>query len=48
MNYVLLSSAADESKNAMAVHFQEAVQLMNQVHVSSFLLFIESFLHLPF
>ncbi|PAN45408.2 hypothetical protein PAHAL_9G125500 [Panicum hallii] len=31
VNYILLSSAADESKNAMAIHFQEAVQLMNQI-----------------
>ncbi|RCV41335.1 hypothetical protein SETIT_9G127300v2 [Setaria italica] len=31
VNYVLLSSAADESKNAMAIHFQEAIQLMNQI-----------------
>ena len=34
VNYILLSSAADESKNAMAIHFQEAVQLMNEVCVS--------------
>ncbi|KAG2546639.1 hypothetical protein PVAP13_9KG037300 [Panicum virgatum] len=31
VNYILLSSAADESKNAMAIHFQEAVQLMNEI-----------------
>uniref|UniRef100_A0A0A9GTY6 Ethylene-insensitive protein 2 n=1 Tax=Arundo donax TaxID=35708 RepID=A0A0A9GTY6_ARUDO len=31
VNYVLLSSAADESKNTMAINFQEATELMNQI-----------------
>ncbi|CAL4935432.1 unnamed protein product [Urochloa decumbens] len=34
VNYVLLSSAADESKNAIAIHFQEAVQLINQIFIN--------------
>jgi ethylene-insensitive protein 2 len=40
VNYILLSSAADESRNATVIHFQEAVQLMNQVRVSRFFLFV--------
>ncbi|KAL6637672.1 hypothetical protein ACP70R_025244 [Stipagrostis hirtigluma subsp. patula] len=31
VNYVLLSSAAFKSKNAMAVNFEEAMELMNQI-----------------
>ena len=31
VNYILLSSAVDESKTTMAINFQDARQLMNQV-----------------
>lgn len=34
VNYILMSSAVDESKNTMAINFQDARQLMNQVFTS--------------
>ncbi|CAD6206291.1 unnamed protein product [Miscanthus lutarioriparius] len=34
VNYILLSSAVDESKTTMAINFQDARQLMNQVFIN--------------
>ena len=43
VNYILLSSAADESKNTMVINFQDARQLMNQVCVTVLCLSVKSF-----
>jgi hypothetical protein len=43
VNYILMSSAVDESKNTMAINFQDARQLMNQVHVIVLFLSVKSF-----
>jgi hypothetical protein len=42
VNYILLSSAVDESKTTMAINFQDARQLMNQVCVTVLCLSIKS------
>lgn len=42
VNYILLSSAVDESKTTMAINFQDARQLMNQVCVTVLFLSIKS------
>ena len=42
VNYILLSSAVDESKTTMAINFQDARQIMNQVCVTVLCLSIKS------
>lgn len=42
VNYILLSSAADESSETVVMNFQDATELMHQVCISSFCLFAKS------
>ena len=46
VNYVLLSSAADESSNITLVNFQDGIELMNQVCQNS-VYFVKLFVLLP-
>jgi len=42
VNYILLSSAADESSDTLVMNFQDAMEVMHQVCISSFCLFVKS------